>query len=68
LIKKNTGIDVAMEFSRSAPTDARSLKTQQRATPRSTFVPGEPTVRTAMAIDGAGACRSARAPASLERR
>jgi hypothetical protein len=33
----------------------RSLKTQQRSTSRSTFDLGEPAIRTAEAIDGAGA-------------
>ena len=62
LDQKNTGIDVAMEFSRSAPgSSARSFKTQQRTSisiVEVDVVPGEPVGRTAEAINGAGACRS----------
>src|SRR5579884_1983105 len=68
LDQKNTGIDVAMEFSRSARARApRSFKTQQRATPRSTLfqasqVAGRPRTSTGLAPAGVGA------PAYLERR
>ena len=69
LDQKNTGIDVAMEFSRSARAqDPHWLETPSPSKlnsvrllvfpPRSTFVPGEPVVPTAKAIKGSGACRS----------
>src|ERR1700758_5873042 len=61
LDQKNTGIDVAMEFSRSAPgSSARSFKTQQRTSSivEVDVVPGEPDDRTTKAINGTGACRS----------
>jgi hypothetical protein len=67
LDQKNTGIDVAMEFSRcGAPAHGRSLKTQQRAV-EVDIVLGELAIRTAEAIDGASAYRR-ETPASLERR
>jgi len=66
-----------MEFSRSmrarAPSPSklnsvRQLHRKWHSSSRSTFVPGEPVCRTAEAINRTGACRSTRAPASLERR
>src|SRR6266516_479869 len=52
LDQKNTGIDVAMEFSRSARARAaQSFKTQQRANVEIDVVPGEPVSRTAEAIE-----------------
>ena len=51
LDQKNTGIDVAMEFSRSTRARARPVLQNSTAyamqTSRSTFVPGEPVSRTA---------------------
>jgi hypothetical protein len=67
LDQKNTGIDVAMEFSRSAraraPSPSKlnsvcSLHRNWHSSSRSTFVPGEPVVPTAKAIKGSDACRS----------
>src|SRR5215472_17104600 len=56
LDQKNTGIDVAMEFSRS--TRARAPSPSKLNSVRSVevdVVPGEPADRTAEAIDGTGA-------------
>src|SRR5215469_1034868 len=51
LDQKNTGIDVAMEFSRSTRARVRPVLQNSTAyevhTSRSTFVPGEPASRTA---------------------
>src|SRR5690242_2466792 len=80
LDQKNTGIDVAMEFSRSsraAPavpsrTGRRPVSQNSTAyvvqTSRSTLFPGEPSDPTVETIEGLGALRSTRAPESLERR
>ena len=70
LDQKNTGIDVAMEFSRStrARAPSPSKLNSVRRDVEVDVVPGEPVGRTAEAIDGAGAHRSTRAPVSLERR
>ena len=67
LDQKNTGIDVAMEFSRSARRvrvkTARAPVLQNSTAYVAAYVeidivPGEPAVRTAEAIKGTGACRS----------
>src|SRR3954452_6226661 len=67
LDQKNTGIDVAMEFSRSARvrvdsgSSAQSFKTQQRTYCKRRdrhYFQAEPAVPTAKAIKGSGACRS----------
>src|SRR4051794_15812645 len=58
LDQKNTGIDVAMEFSRSTRSSAQSFKTQQRTNVEVDVIPGEPAVRTTEVIYGAGAHRS----------
>src|SRR5690242_6663809 len=79
LDQKNTGIDVAMEFSRSARARppyrepaARPVSQSSTAyvvhTSRSTLFPGEPSDPTVETIEGLGALRSTRAPDSLERR
>ena len=72
LDQKNTGIDVAMEFSRS--TRARAPGPSKLNSVRLSIVEVDVDSRRAgwpdgsRAIDGTGACRSTRAPASLERR
>ena len=62
LDQKNTGIDVAMEFSRSARARARPVLQNSTAYVRLVVevdvVPGEPVSRTAKAINRTGACRS----------
>src|SRR5579884_33471 len=64
LDQKNTGIDVAMEFSRSARVRVKHwlerpvLQNSTACDAEVDVVPGEPAGRTAEAIDGTGACRS----------
>ena len=61
LDQKNTGIDVAMEFSRSmrarAPSPSK-LNSARIADVEVDVIPGEPAIPTTEVIKGASACRS----------